>query len=261
MKKNLIFSIISLVLASTLLVFISFAWFTTNSVVNATTLIKVIGGADCSYTLQKFDKNSDDWVDINSDNPLQLEKFTPGESIYLRYEIISSKSEDSYVQSNMGAYYSTISTHISADITKKQILLDEAYQIFDITDNTDATTKNEYPYITSYNNHVIYNIDSAGNIYLTDFSRIENAIVTYDLGSSKSDLKPTALPTYDTLTKKSLSENIFDGSGQTVYANSTTYCYFSIVYEDYEEVESTIYDSNDYFIYQQFKIETINIYL
>ncbi len=261
MKKNLIFSIISLILASTLLVFISFAWFTTNSVVNATTLIKVIGGTDCSYTLQRFDTNTDLWVDINENNPLQLEKFTPGESIYLRYKITSTKTTNSYVQSNMGSYSSTLSTHLSADIEKKQILLDEAYQVFDIIDNTDDTTKGNYPYVTTYNNHVIYNIASNGKISLTDFSKMENAVVTYDLGSSKEDLKPTKLPSYDELTKKSLSQNIFDGSGQTIYANSTTYCYFSIHYEDYETVESQIYDTNDYFIYQQFKIETINIYL
>lgn len=259
MKKNLIFSIISLILASTLVVFISFAWFTTNSEVNSTTLIKVTGGSKYEYALQTYDTNA--WVDVNSENPLSFDKFSPGDSIYLRYKIVSSKSEDSVVQSNLGQYSSTLSDHLTADIEAKEIKLDNAYQVFDIEDNTDSATKTEYPYVTNYEGHTIYNIDAKGNITLTDFAKIENAVVTYDLGSSKENLTPSQLPSYDDLTKKALGENIFDGQGQKIYANDVTYCYFSIVYEDYDVVESEIYDSNDYFIYQQFKVETINIYL
>lgn len=259
MKKNLIFSILSLILASTLVVFISFAWFTTNSEVNSTTIIKVTGGSKYEYTLQTYDTNA--WVDVNSENPLSFDKFSPGDSIYLRYKIVSAKSENTYIQSNLRTYSSEISDHLTANLEKMQIELDSAYQVFDIVENTDSKTKEDYPYITNYNGHTIYNIDKDGNIVLTDFSKIENAVVTYDLGSSKDDLKPSELPTYDTLEKKELGQNIFDGQGQTIYANDVTYCYFSIVYEDYDEVESDVYDSNDYFIYQQFRVESINIYL
>ncbi len=259
MKKNLIFSILSLILASTLVVFISFAWFTTNSEVNSTTIIKVTGGSKYEYTLQTYDTN--EWVNVNSENPLSFDKFSPGDSIYLRYKIVSAKSENSYIQSNLSSYSSEISDHLSANLEKMQIELDKAYQVFDIIENKDEETKADYPYITNYEGHTIYNIDSNGKIVLTDFSKIENAVVTYDLTSSKDDLTPSELPKYDGLTKKTLGQNIFDGQGQTIYANDVTYCYFSIVYEDYDEVESEIYDSNDYFIYQQFRVESINIYL
>ena len=92
--------------------------------------------------------------------------------------------------------------------------------------------------------------------------KLEKAMNSYNLGSSEEDLLPNELPAFSTLTAQTLDDYIFGSGGTTIYASTLTYAYFAIEYENFESSSSTgKYLSNNYFVYQSFSIETINIYL
>jgi len=244
------------------MVFMTFAWYTTNSRVTSSVIINVIGGSDYSYTLEYYDDSSSEWVQVTTSNPLSFDKFDPGDAMYLRFVIASSSTENGTIQAKIKSYSSSVSDDLTVDLTTMKILHD-GYDVLDIIENEDSTTSTAYPYVVEMEGEVIYYISSDGEITLADDYKIENAMVTYDLATSESDLTPSGLSSLSTLTSQSLDDYIFGSSGETVYASTTSYAYFAIEYVDYESssTEEQDYDSNNYFIYQSFAISAINVYL
>lgn len=261
MKKNLILSIVSLCLASMLMVFMAFAWYTTNSVVSSSVLVSVTGGSDCTYILQYYDSAEDDWVDVGKAGQISFDKFDPGDAMYFRFVIASSRSENSVIQAKYNNYSTTKTSDIDIDVDD-MVVYYSGVAIFDIIENTDTKTKTAYPYCVEIEGEVVYLITSTGGYVIVDDYKIEKAMNSYNLGSTEDDLLPNELPSFDTLTPKTLDDYIFGSGGTTIYAQTITYAYFAIEYENFESSTSTgKYLSNNYFVYQSFSIETINIYL
>lgn len=261
MKKNLILSIVSLCFATLLIIFISFAWLTTNSAVSAGITVNVTGGSEYSYILQYYDDTSYEWVAVTPTSPLEFEKFDPGDTMYLRFVIESRSATNGSIQAQYKNYSSDITDEITVDLTDKKIYYN-GVSILDVVDNTDTATKTAFPYITLMEGEIIYYITASGKITVAENYKIEKAMSSYNLGTSTEDLDPTELPNLSTKTRYSLEQYIFGPSGETLFANSRTYCYFTLEYQDFESSASDgTYASNNYFIYQSFEIDTINVYL
>lgn len=261
MKKNLILSIVSLCLASMLMVFMAFAWYTTNSGVKSSVVINVTGGSDCSYRLQYYDATEDDWIDVGEAGQISFDKFDPGDAMYFRFVVASSRTENSVLQAKYNNYSTTKTNDIDIDVDDKVVYY-SGVAIFDITENTDTATKTTYPYCVQIENETVYLITATGNYIIVDDYKMEKAMNSYNLGSSEEDLLPNELPAFSTLTAQTLDDYIFGSGGTTIYASTLTYAYFAIEYENFESSSSTgKYLSNNYFVYQSFSIETINIYL
>ena len=261
MKKNLIFSIISLCLSLMLFVFISFAWLTTNSRVTSDVLVVVTGGSDYTYDLQYYSDSESEWVTVTIENPIRFDKFDPGDAMYLRFVIASTSVNDGSIQATYDTYSSSVTSDIDVDLDDMKIYYN-GVAILDIEDNTDTETSTSYPYVVKMEGEVIYLITSAGKITVADDYKIEKAMNSYNLGSSKTNYTPSELPSLVSSTKYSLDDYIFGPTGTTVYSKTTTYCYFAIEYEDFESSSSSgEYSSNNFFIYQSFNVRTIKVYL
>ncbi len=264
MKNNkalirLIMSIFSLCLAVCLIIVISFAWFLANTAVTAKIHVTVTGGKDLTILLEGY--QGDEWKDIKE---VSYESLNPGDKIYLRLVIQTSSSTDQNITAKYGKMGANISNAVSANIDStatgdvKGHITYQGVDIMDILANDDSESDN--PYAVYEDGDKFWEISSTGKITILDNYKIYNAMVSYDLGSSEQNLLPSQL-SFTGKTPRALSEDIF-GDGATVYAASTTYCYFAIEYIDYDSSSSAVkdYKSNNYFIYQTFNIETIDVF-
>lgn len=267
-KKNilsLIGSIFSLCLAIVLSIVIVYAWFGNNAVTTSSINVSVIGGSEITVKLEGYDSANNKWVDVSNIN---FENIHPGDKYYLRLNITSRATSNTTITANYGEYDSDVSDLISATIDPAEIATGDikghityaGINIMDIYENPDSETNEVNPYIVKMDNEIIYYISTEGEITVVEKFKIHNAMVSYNLGSSQVDSKPSDL-SFEGIIPTDLSKGIF-GNGATVYANSTTYCYFALEYTNYESdsIEEKKYNSNNYFVYQTFKVSEIKVF-
>lgn len=258
---KLVNSIISLCLAMVLTIVISIAWFNQNSKTTAHTVVSVVGSSDLSVTLEGFDVKTDTWKDVSK---ITFDNFEPGDKYYLRLKIISSSDTTKTLKANYGKCDSKLNDLVSVDLessTSNEIKGHMTYQgipIMDVVDNTENT--NTYPYAVFMNGNKIYNITKNLNVDIVEEYKIYNAMVSYNLGSSLDDLKPSEISLEGKVANE-LTEGIFE-DGVSVYGNTTSYCYFALEYVDYDSnsSEEKKYESNNYFVYQTFTISKVDVY-
>lgn len=256
---KLINSIISLSLAILLTIVIALAWFTENKSSTSKIGVNVIGAEDDSVTLEGYNYSTSKWTSVNN---ISFDNFSPGDKYYLRLKVNSVSSSDRILTASYGDFDSYLSSFVNVDILSNptsEILGYITYlgiPIMDIVASDDSS----YPYAVYMDNVKIYSITNDLDVVINEEYKIHNALVSYNLGSSKDDLNPTYFDFSD-LDSIEITDSIFD-SGVYIYGNSTTYCYFALEYTDYDSTDDdSLYDSNNYFSYQTFSISKISVYI
>ena len=242
MKKNLILSIVSLCLASMLMVFMAFAWYTTNSKVSASVLNVKVDGKECDVTIETYQSGS--WIELDD---LVFDNIEPGDTFYFRLKVICAST--STINAEPSSYSSAAISGddgLVVDLDEMEITY-QGVSLFNIEDD----------YTVKIDDAVVYNINqTTGAITIVDDYGIANAFNTYNLGTSV-----TGAPSIAGLTGNDLDSLIF-GDGVSL-ASGTSYAYFALEYEDYDSSTEADkeYASNNYFVYQVLTISALNVFI
>ena len=258
---KLICSAVSLCLSFAIIIIITYSWFISNAGVNAGIEVSVQSGSDYQITLEGWDESSLKWVDIAD---LSFDRMRPGEYYYMRAVANSRASSDGTLTAAYESYDSQMSNLVNVDIFAEPDdgiyghITYSGVAIMDVIQNTDTTTATNYPYVVEIEDAIVYYINTSNEITIVDKYKIHNAMLSYNIESTTTDKTPDDLDVSG-ITGTTLSEQIF-GSGATIYAGTTTYCYFALGYTDYETTPSADYVSNNYFIFQLLQIKKISLY-
>ncbi|MGM9972182.1 MAG: hypothetical protein ACI35W_07215 [Anaeroplasmataceae bacterium] len=239
MKKNLIFSIVSLCLATLLLIFTSYAWFTLNSVANAKTTVSVIGSTG-DFTLFYWNDTSSRWMMCN--DSISVDNLWPGESVYFKL-VGNNVAIDKSLNVNLAGCSSELNTTIvtgAYNKTKAQ---------YEVLYNNIKYYESETTTFTA-GGKVLYELTEISSGYLVNLAdyKIEDVFKIYTNPTIEDDIPvDKGTSSLDKLTDSIISE-------QTT--SSSVLKYFTL---SFDESGDDILDS--YYQYQSLKISSIVISL
>lgn len=245
MKKNLIFSIVSLCLASALIIFISFAWFISNAQVKGQiTHVNVVGDS-CSVTLEQYEPGTG-WA---MKETLKFENIEPGDTYFFRIGCSSSSSSELPVKATIGGFATKIASALTVEGDMVQYQGIDVFTIDTAEDGTKTVT---------VGGAIVYDVVD-DKLVIRDEFKIENAFRVYSLGVQEEDYIPTLDDAKNEGQRFEKDLNILDPSCKAK-PNDLTYCVFGIKYLDFDSSAGGEYESNNCFSYQVMHIDEINVY-
>jgi len=213
MKKNLISSILSLVMTSLLLIGVVVAWYTSNKEVSASNIVGVSSSPNASGILQKYDATLETPAWVDSFN-LDFDNFGPDDKEYFRLKITTSQNN---VILNSG--FMNIKTSLAKD--------DDDNFLMKVNNTTNYTiTRNDidiYKYYTYHITNLLFRryIDtvqatnaSSNALVYNPTSDIQNHVLDFDLKLVENEVQTivASVTNINIVNNRIESMNIVDGA-------------------------------------------------
>lgn len=244
-KLNLIFSILSLVTTTILLIVTVYSWYTQNEVVTVKSIVGQTENQDTNYELYYWKTSESKWVVATE---IQQRNVLPGSTTYFKlactnsgsapvkltakFQGIQSKLDTNYVKVSADGKYITYNGIKTYDVANNQVTVEP------VVENGD--TKN-----------VLYIVDAQKNISLRHFE-IKDGYVIQKYGQTETH--SGAITKRDNVTSSSNVSNIADSilNEQIIPVGTTNY-YFSLTFLDDD-------DKDKYFMYQELYIDSLTMF-
>ncbi len=243
-KLNLIFSILSLVTTTILLIVTVYSWYTQNEVVQVKSIVAQTENQSTNYELYYWDDKTAtaEWKIVTE---IKKTNVLPGTATYFRLKCTNNGSEPVTIKANFEGIESRLDTNyvkVSADGSYVTYNTVKAYDI----ENGNVTVD---PVVVGEDSlSVLYNITNS-TVALSDFI-IENGYMVETFGTTETH--SGAIDNIDDVTSdlKTVDELVING--HTTPAGQTNYYYFALTYLDNAEL-------NNYFMYQILFVESLKI--
>ena len=244
-KLNLIFSILSLVTTTILLIVTVYSWYTQNEVVQIKSIVGQTESETTHYELYYWKESESKWVVVSE---IKQENVLPGSTTYFKlactnsgtapvkltatFQGIQSRLDTKYVEVSADGKYITYNGIKTYDVVNNQVTVEP------VVENSD--TKN-----------VLYIVDAQKNIALRHFE-IKDGYVIQKFGPTETH--SGAITRRDDVTSSSKISNIADPIlNQQIIAIGESSYYFSLTFLDDD-------DKDKYFMYQELYIDSLTMF-
>lgn len=244
-KLNLIFSILSLVTTTILLIVTVYSWYTQNEVVQVKSIVAQTENETTHYELYYWKTSTSSWALATE---IAEKNVKPGTTTYFRlkcvnsgssavkltakFQGIQSKLDKNYVKVSNDSKFITYNGIKAYDIVSGQVKVDP------VVIGEDSLT-------------VLYDVDNQKNIALNEF-KIEDGYVLQYFGTTETTTG--AISKRDDVTDGSVIENISDEIlTNRPIAVGTSYYYFSLTFLDDDDIDV-------YYMYQELYIDSLTMF-
>ena len=241
-KLNLIFSILSLVTTTILLIVTVYSWYTQNEVVQVKSIVGQTENQDTNYELYYWKESTSSWAVVTE---IKEKNVLPGKTTYFRLKCVNNSGSSVKLTAKFQGIQSRLDTNyvkVSADGKTINYSGIKAYDIANNKVEVDPVVVGETT------KTVLYNVSNK-NITLGQF-KIEDGYVIQKYGTTETHTG--AIDNIDDATSDLI------GVGDEVLSSwnvavDTSYYYFSLTYLHDADI-------NNYYMYQELYIDSLTMF-